>query len=101
MQQNNTKIKSNAENKLETFFNMKDIHTLTGHSSVVNSLIQLENGLLASGSADKTIKIWDKDFKCINTLSGHRYNVFSLIQLENGLLASGSEDNTIKIRDKD
>jgi len=33
--------------------------TLTSHSSYVNTLAVLQNGALASGSFDNTIKIWD------------------------------------------
>jgi WD40 repeat protein len=35
------------------------IKTLTGHSDWISSLAVLKSGDLASGSYDKTIKIWD------------------------------------------
>ena len=62
------------------------------------SLAVLPNGHLASGSHDKTIKIWNPtDGIVIRTLSGHTDAVIELAVLPNGHLASGSEDKTIKI----
>jgi len=79
--------------------NFKCIQTLGGHTHYVSSLIQLQNGMIASGSYDSTIRIWDptQNFKCIQTLEGHSDVVYSLIQLQNGMIASGSSDNTIRI----
>ena len=58
----------------------------------------LSDGTLASGSMDKTIKIWDTSSgTCIKTLKGHTHSVNSLCLLTDGTLASGSYDNTIKI----
>ena len=48
------------------------ILTLTGHTSFVNCLLQLKNGDLVSGSADKTIKIWNIETRaCIQTRTDH------------------------------
>ncbi|RNA35496.1 F-box WD repeat-containing 1A, partial [Brachionus plicatilis] len=56
------------------------------------------NGDLASGSGDKTIKIWKKNnFELINTLNGHSNDILCLAVLKNGDLASGSQDETIRI----
>ena len=55
---------------------------------------------MASGSQDKTIKIWNSlDGSLIRTLTGHTDAVFSLAVLRNGFLASGGgfDDCTIKI----
>jgi WD40 repeat protein len=56
---------------------------------------------LASGSGDKTIKIWDVTTgKVLNTLKGHEGTVRSVGFSPDGQqLASGSDDNTIKIWD--
>jgi WD40 repeat protein len=65
---------------------------------VVLPLVQ--NGqLLASGSADKTIKIWSVDAgECLHTLTGHQDWVWQVAFSSDGqLLASGSGDKTIKI----
>jgi WD40 repeat protein len=56
----------------------------------------LKNGNFASGSWDKTIKIWDQNnFKCIKTLNNGSL-VLSLAE-SNGKLISGSEEGGIKI----
>lgn len=73
--------------------------TLIGHSSCVTSLV-VSGGFLASGSADKTIKVWEtKTVKCLKTLSGHSHSINALAVLQNGNLASGSTDYSIKIWD--
>jgi WD40 repeat protein len=72
--------------------------TLIGHNDSVCSLAVLQNGDLASGSWDNTIKIWDTNTGSLKrTLVGHTGYVWSLAVLQNGDLASGSWDNTIKI----
>ena len=72
---------------------------LIGHTSYVCSLAVLENGDLASGSADKTIRIWNvDDCSTIKVLEGHQDWVTCLLVIAKGqLLASGSRDKTIKI----
>ena len=68
------------------------------HSSGVWCLILLRNGQLASGSRDKTIKIWNiESAECVQTLQGHSKLVMRLQQLESGELISCSSDTTIKI----
>ncbi len=59
--------------------------------------------LLASGSDDTTVKIWDPTtVECVSTLKGHTETVFSVAWsygAANRLLASGSFDHTVKIWD--
>ena len=55
---------------------------------------------LASGSGDRTIKLWDvKGRSLIATLEGHRSHVFSVAYSPDGTLASGSRDGTVKLWD--
>jgi len=71
--------------------------TLTGHDDLVCCMIIVANGIIASGSNDKTIKIWDtKSGKCVNTLTGHHGWVYCMISVANGIIASGSYDTTIR-----
>jgi WD40 repeat protein len=74
------------------------VKTLLGHNSGVTSLV-LREGVLLSGSRDKTIKIWDlRTNTCIVTLEGHTEGISSLV-LRDATLISGSYDKTIKIWD--
>jgi WD40 repeat protein len=52
-----------------------------------------------SGSADKTIKIWNVDNgKCLRTFEGHQKDVWRVIYSPDGkYIISGSFDKTIKI----
>ena len=78
----------------------RNIATLTGHTSYVWTLVELQNGDFISGSGDKTIKVWDmKTRTCIATLTGHTSTVNALVELQNGDVISCSSDNTIKVWD--
>ena len=59
----------------------------------MESLAALQDGRLASGSADAMIKIWDlATGACVATLEGHEHAVCSLAVLDEGRrLASGSD----------
>ena len=74
--------------------------TLTGHSDLVTSLaISPDSKTLASGSDDKTIKLWNlATGEQIRTLTGHSDLVNSVaISPDGKTLASGSRDKTIKL----
>jgi WD40 repeat protein len=75
---------------------------LGGHSDTVKSVTFSPDGkTLASGSLDKTIKLWDvASGKELCTLSGNSEPVFSVAFSPDGkTLYSDSKDNTIKIWD--
>jgi WD40 repeat protein len=74
--------------------------TLSGHLSEVNSLgFNPPGTTLASGSDDKTVKIWNLNNRQeIRTLKGHKGIVYSVaISPDGQTVVSGSRDNTIKI----
>ena len=73
---------------------------MEGHEDYVTSVAFNHNGtLLASGSSDETIKLWNLETKTeIATLEGHKYSVNSVAFNHNeALLASESRDKTIKL----
>jgi WD40 repeat protein len=74
---------------------------LIGHDAVVTVLVALKRGFMASGSADKTVRIWDlTKHTLVGILSGHTKDVMALAVLQGGrILASGSKDNTVKLWD--
>jgi WD40 repeat protein len=76
------------------------VRSLVGHSGAVWTIaMSPSEDLLASGSFDRTIKIWNpKTGTLLRTLSGHADAVRSIaISRDGSLLASGSSDTTIKI----
>ncbi|MDB9311236.1 hypothetical protein PN471_21915, partial [Aphanizomenon sp. CS-733/32] len=75
---------------------------LEGHSSLVRSVAWSGDSLtLASGSDDKTVKLWDvQTGDCVRTLEGHSSLVNSVAWSGDSLtLASGSDDKTVKLWD--
>src|SRR5258707_8416103 len=76
------------------------LRTLTGHKSTVESMAFSPDGsLLASGSDDHTIKLWEESSgRELRTLTGHTTAVGSVpFNPDRSLLASGSDDPTIKL----
>jgi eukaryotic-like serine/threonine-protein kinase len=73
-----------------------------GHTAPIRALsLSADGTLLASGSADNTVKIWDvSSGKLLQTLKGHTAPVNSVALSQDGkTVISGSDDNTIKIWD--
>ncbi|KAJ9139419.1 WD40 repeat-like protein [Pleurostoma richardsiae] len=78
------------------------LQTLMGHSKGIESVAFSPDGTkIASGSADKTAKIWDTALgTCLQTLRGHSKRVESVAFSPDGKQAvSSSEDRTIKLWD--
>ena len=52
---------------------------LEEHADSAHSLAALPNGLLASGSEDKSVRVWDvAAYACVAMLEGHRGTVCAL-----------------------
>ena len=80
---------------------------VVGHTDSVLSLAFKPNSyLLASGSNDNTIRIWDvgdiNNLRHVRTLRGHTENVHSVAwSPDGGTLASGSHDGTVRLWNPD
>ena len=75
---------------------------LLGHTQRVTSLAVVGGGtaqrLLASGSADRSVRLWDVDAgSCTASLSGHMRSVRCLADLGGGRLLSGSWDRSLRV----
>jgi len=76
--------------------------TLSGHSNMVFGLAVSPDGKrIASGSFDKTVKVWDAETGAeLMTLRGHEKRVDPVSFSPDGTkIASGSQDTTIKLWD--
>ena len=84
------------------------IHTLKGHTDIINDLELISNKRLASCSDDKTIKIWnlsdlanrkERISLLEKTLLGHESGVICLQYFNNDILLSGGSDNLVIVWD--
>ena len=69
------------------------IKTLIGHTDYVVCLIQLKSGLIATGSKDSTICIWDLEKGTCDKKLNDLGKVFCLLEFEPDMILSGNEFN--------
>jgi WD40 repeat protein len=65
--------------------------TVSSHTSAVNSIVQINSGQVATGSADTTIKVWNmssSSIPLVNTYFSQTASMYSLAVLTGGTLAS-------------
>ena len=75
--------------------------TMSDHTKTITSLVLLSDNKLASGSEDKTIKLWDvKKRQCISTITGNYECIYSLLKINDNTLAAGTH-NTIRVFNTD
>lgn len=74
------------------------LHSLNGHHGAVWAVDVNQNGQVASGSFDTTVKLWDLHTgNCTNTLRGHESWVSSVHLADDGVVVSGGYDSKIKV----
>ncbi|KAK5964935.1 hypothetical protein GCK32_002678 [Trichostrongylus colubriformis] len=81
-------------------------HTIKAHEACVNTLRWNRGGtLLASGSDDRRVKVWNMAGDCLTVVeTGHRANVFAVEFLPAGndrILISAAGDHQVKMHDID
>ena len=87
------------EGRIDLFSNsLEHMGYFSGHKNCIRCLCPISNKILAFGSYDKTIKIWNiEDRSIMSTLSGHTETVNVLCNVKEGILVSGSWDKSLII----
>ena len=95
-------IASEQKGRIYLFSNsLEHMGTFVGHKRGIYSLCAISHKILASGSKDKNIKIWDIEKRVImSTLSGHTDVVNNLCYVGKGQLVSGSWDKSLIVWSK-
>ncbi len=82
----------------QSIYKVRERNRLQRHRLAVNSVSFGSNGLLASASDDKTIKLWNIDGSLRKEITGHQDVINWVSFSHNGqLIASASSDQTVKV----
>ncbi|PSB27424.1 AAA-like domain-containing protein [Stenomitos frigidus] len=93
-----TRLQSQAALQQAVYNTNRERNRLQGHTARVMAVSVSREGLIASASADNTIKLWRLDGSLVNTLKGHKDTVLSVSFSPDGkTIASTGLDQTIKL----
>ena len=100
----NIKADDNLKNEIfgtlqQATYSIQEVNRLKGHLDSANDVVFSPNGqIIASSSADGTIRTWLPNGKPLKVLIGHTGAVNSISFSPNSqIIASASDDNTIKL----
>ncbi|TAE54984.1 MAG: WD40 repeat domain-containing protein [Nostocales cyanobacterium] len=96
----NNELKTLASVQTERPKNWRCVNTLYGHSNYVFAVaVNPQGKTFISGSADKTVKVWDIETgENLNTFTGHSNFVCAVAYSHDGsVVSSGSYDKTFKL----
>src|SRR6478672_8299122 len=80
-------------------YRIRESNRFKGHKAAIHSIsFSHDSQIIASASADNTIKMWKPDGTLLRILSGHTNEVINISFSPDGkIIASASADNTIKL----
>ncbi|MBD2679245.1 MULTISPECIES: AAA-like domain-containing protein [Nostoc] len=86
-----------------TVYGAIEYNRLSGHRGEVRGVVfSPDNTLIATTSADKTVKLWQRNGQLLKTLKGHIGEVWGIdISRDSQLIASASWDKTVKLWRRD
>jgi WD40 repeat protein len=74
------------------------LNSLIGHEIKVFSVAFADNDVLASGSDDKTITLWDKNIVgLLRSLIGHGNRIWQVAFGSNSMLTSASREKAVNL----